>query len=101
MATTILLLLVACGVSRDSFAEEYVEIACDVHARCGLDTTTCENGEALTAMREFVDCDSFDRDAAAACLDERHEAMDDVSCEDLLAGGAADTPSCMSLCPKE
>jgi len=92
-----LLLFFACASEQERFAEDYTALRCDQALACGGDTGSCDHA-ADADILALVECASFDADAADACLDERAEALDTLTCEEIDAG-EMDTPSCLRICP--
>jgi len=91
-----LLLFLACATSPDRFAEDYTALRCQQAQACDGDTGSCERAVDEDVAR-LVQCDTYDADAADACLDERVEALDTLTCDE-IAAGALDTPSCLRIC---
>ncbi len=101
LALTAIALTTACGITEDEYAEEFINIFCDLAEECYDEITLTALG--FSTADECVDLYSdlgedtggedtceFDSDAAQTCLDE-YSAL---TCDDLNAGT---TPSACAL----
>ena len=105
LALASLSLLVACGPSREAYAEQAATLTCDKLSECGgeaalslfgYDTVEACATDLTSEAQDETDensCENYNRDAAAKCLDE----LEAASCDDLTSGNSA--PSCDDVCP--
>ena len=99
----LVLLLVACGPSREGFADDFATLSCEKVSECygqtalqllGYDDLETCKAEAPTAARDEADensCPEFDREQASLCL-EQLAAADCNDIDDVTA-------ACDEVCP--
>lgn len=97
MIASFALLAAACTLSEDQFAEEYIEVFCEVSTQCWettADQGDCEDAATTSEPREI--CDDYDASAASDCIEAIHDYADNCPSADPLE---YQTPQvCGSVC---